>query len=286
MSSQQTHLRSVTPPGGNGGEASTGRQQPRQHAAKALPTDRMKMDRQPVVLGMIGRLSGPRKESVNADALSRAVGGVAPTTVILSNRFFADAGWITTPSKGLYAATDALVEYTRRLETGTPEYAAEALRGPARKAWFWGVLEPYIADERRLSLNEAQILLMRAAEASGGHLPMIRNLIAWLEYVGLIIVQDQHMAAAPGVAAPTDAAGAPAEQSAQDTSAATDVPGAGTGTESTKPTVRGGGEPPATVVAFSFDVKITTEDLARLTPEQIKALFEAVGAVMAAKLRD
>jgi hypothetical protein len=37
------------------------------------------------------------------------------------------------------------------------------------------------------------------------------------------------------------------------------------------------------VVAFSFDVKVTTADLARLTPEQIKAFFEAVGAVMAVR---
>lgn len=286
MSSEQPFLHSVKGSGSDSGQPATGRQQPRQHASKALPTDRMKMDRQPVVLGTIGRLSGPRKESINGDALSRAVGGVVATTVILSNRFFADAGWINIPGKGLYAATDALVEYTRRIETGTAEYAAEALRGPARNAWFWGVLEPYLKDERRLPLHEAEILIMRAAEASGGHLPMIRNLIAWLEYVGLIIVQDQHMAAAPGVAAPVDAAGAPAEPPAHDASAGADVPGSGTETESTKPNAPGGGQPPATVVAFSFDVKITADDLARLSPEQIKALFEAVGAVMAAKQRD
>jgi hypothetical protein len=111
---------------------------------------------------------------VNADALSRAVGSLAATTVILSNRFFAAAGWIVIPAKGLYTATDDLVEYTRRLATGTPDYAAEALRAPTRRSWFWEVLEPHIAGGRRLPENDAVILLMRGADASDGHIPMIR----------------------------------------------------------------------------------------------------------------
>ena len=38
---------------------------------------------------------------------------------------------------------------------------------------------------------------------------------------------------------------------------------------------------PAAVLAVSFDVRMTADDLARLSPDQIKALFEAVGTVMA-----
>ena len=91
MSTKQSHLRSVTgADGGDSGDA--GRQQARQRAAKGLPTDRIKRDRQYGIPVAIGRLSGPRKEPINADSLARAVGGgIAPTTVILSNRFFEDA---------------------------------------------------------------------------------------------------------------------------------------------------------------------------------------------------
>ena len=33
------------------------------------------------------------------------------------------------------------------------------------------------------------------------------------------------------------------------------------------------------VIAFSTDLRLTSEDLAALSPEQIRALFEAVGTV-------
>lgn len=280
MPIHQSHLRPVTAPSsssdGISGEPA-GRQQRGQHAAKALPTDRMKMDRQLAVLHAIGRLSGPRKESVNGDALSRAVDGITPATVILSNRFFEAAGWITAPGKGLYAATDALVEYTRRLSTGTPGHAVEALRAPARQSWFWEALEPHFAGGARLSDSDALILLMRAADAGDHHLPNLRNVIAWLEQVGMVTVQGQHIMAknADLLAA---FGGGQAQRDHQEPAGG--PPAEADGGNATKP---GGGEPPATVVAFSFDVRVTADDLQRLTADQIRALFEAVGTVMAIK---
>ena len=277
MSSPNSHLRPVT--ASDGGRTETAaRQQPRTHASKALPTDRMKMDRQIAVLHAVGRLSGPRKNAVDADALSRAVTDIAPTTVILSNRFFEAAGWIDVPNKGNYAATDALVEYTRRLSTGTAEYAAEALRGPARQSWFWVVLEPHLADGQRLTVNDAEIQLMRAAVASDGHLPNIRNLIAWLEYAGMVTVRDQSIVARN--AEPVGSSSPP--QPLDGEQGPMTPPPAGDG----KATVKGGGEPPATVVAFSVDLKVTADDLERLSADQIRALFEAVGTVIAIKQKD
>lgn len=273
MSSQQSHLRPVTP--ADGGDAPTaGRQQPRQRAARGLPTDRIKMERQHDIPAAIGRLSGPRKEPINADSLARAVGGgIAPATVILSNRFFADAGWITIPSKGQYAATDPLVDYTRRLATDLPARAVQALHGPVRQSWFWKVLEPHFMNGK-VRVNDAEIMLMRAAEASDSHLPMVRNLIAWLEDLGMITVNDQYITVKDGAAAP-----APGADHAQ----APEAPGepSETGTEGTRPSVKAGEPTPDTVLAASFDVKITVDDLAVLSAEQIKALFEAVGTIMA-----
>ena len=37
------------------------------------------------------------------------------------------------------------------------------------------------------------------------------------------------------------------------------------------------------VIGFSFEFSLTADDLAKLTPDQITALFEAVGKVMALK---
>jgi hypothetical protein len=280
----QPHLRPVEPP--TDGEIPTGRQSQRQRATKALPTDRMKMDRQIAVLGALGRLSGPRKDAVNGDQLSRAVGGIVASTVILSNRFFADAGWVVPSGRGLYAATDELVEYTRRLATGTREYASEVLRAPARRSWFWEILEPYLADGGRLPLNEAAILLMREAGAMDHHMTMIQNLVAWLEYVGLIAVQDNYIVGAgvsDGVGTPS--AGLPAEprRSAEPQRPAGPEPTVGPEAGGEGPIVQDEELPPATLLGFNLDVYLTVDDLARLTPEQIKAFFEAVGALAALK---
>ena len=127
------------------------RPQARRRAAKALPTDRIKMDRQYEILAALGRLSSARNP-MNADSLARTVGGgIAPTTVMLSNNFFADAGWITNPAKGQYAATDALVRYARRLDTDTPERAALELHEPVRRSWFWQVLDDTSSTARSAS---------------------------------------------------------------------------------------------------------------------------------------
>ena len=53
--------------------------------------------------------------------------------------------------------------------------------------------------------------------------------------------------------------------------------------ESAKPTAQAGDRSPAPVISLSFEVKITVDDLARLSADQITALFAAVGTVAAVK---
>ncbi len=277
MSSKQSHLHTVTS-ADDGGSGNAGRQQPRQRAAKGLPSDRIRLDRQYGIPAAIGRLSGARKDPINADALARAVGGgIAPTTVILVTRFFEDAGWITIPAKGLYAATDALVQYTRRLDTDTPERAALELHEPARRSWFWQVLESHSINGK-VRVSDAENLLMDAAEANPGHLPMIRNLIAWLEHIGIITVNDQFIAL-------KDAAPTPASEAGQDQAPERAEKTAEAAAEGAKPTEQAGERSPAPVISLSFEVKITVDDLARLSADQITALFAAVGTVAAVKGR-
>jgi hypothetical protein len=274
---QQSHLHPVGSSADGGDSTSAGRGPQRQRAAKAFPTDRMKMDRQIAVLRTLGRLSGPRKDSVDGNALSKAVGGVAATTVILSNRFFADAGWIANSGKGLYAATDALVEYTRRLATGAAD-PAEVLRETARRSWFWELLEPRLANGR-LAVNEAAILLMREADATDSHMPMILSLIAWMEHVGLISVRDNFITAEDdGHSGDGDGAASAGPAAEPQLPADLQSPAGSEGEKSTVPPEESF---PAAVVAFGLDVQLTVADLALLTPEQIKAFFESIGALAA-----
>jgi hypothetical protein len=280
MSSQQSHLHSVTPTGG-GGSGDTARQQTRQRATKGLPTDRIKMERQYDILAAIGRISSPRN-SINAESLARTVGGgIAPATVMLSNTFFADANLITIPAKGRYAATDALAKYARRLDTDTPDRAAQELHEPIRRSWFWQVLEPLFVNGK-IRVSDAENVLLDAAEASPSHLPMIRNMITWLEHIGMITVDDQFITAKGSVLA-----SAPAEDVEVGPAATPDGPEktADAGTESKKPTEQAGDRSLAPVISLSFEVRITVDDLARLSADQITALFAAVGTVAAVKGR-
>ena len=274
--SQSSHLHSVDPQDG-GGSQGPSRTPQRQRAARPLPTDRIKMDVQPKVLETIGRLSGAGKQPVNANELSKRV-GLVPATVILSNRFFADAGWIEN-QRGLYTAKDALVEYVRRCAVSgeATDDALEALRVPVREqSWFWEALSPYLAEGGSLPLSEATIVLMRAAGANDNHMPMITNLIAWLEIIGLIAVEDGQVRLASG-AAPNGSAEMRQQPAEQQPASAPDAATGGTGE---KPTGQPGAGPPY-VIAFNFEVRMTAEDLARLSGEQIKSFFESVGTVMA-----
>jgi hypothetical protein len=240
----------------------------------------MKMDLQFRVLHALGRLSGAGKRPVNADDLSRAVGGIAPTTVILSNKFFADAGWIEN-QQGRYTATDALVEHTRRQAVDGASHpsteAMEALRVSVRQSWFWEALHPYLANGK-LPVTEAAIILMREAAASDSHMPMIMNLLSWLDLIGLITLGDNEISLRDGEAAnPQNRAERtePSMPSSDHGAPATN------GTMSEKATTEPGRPAPPHVIAFNFGARLTAEDLAQLNPEQIKALFEAVGTVMA-----
>jgi hypothetical protein len=281
---QQPHLRPVEPPEGGDGMSPV-RAPQRQRAGRALPTDRMKMDFQVRVLNAIGRLSGAGKRPVTAQELSKALEGIAPTTVILSNRFFADAGWIRN-QRGQYTATDALVEYSRRRALASsgavPSEALEALRVPARQSWFWEALSPHLADGS-MSYTEAAIILMSEAHASESHKPMITNLIAWLNVIGLIDIQDDQISLAgePGSPAAGRMSHADPQANGQPAAPVAAPRPAATGTPREEPTAQPEGNPPAYVIAFNFGTQLTADDLARLSPEQIKALFEAVGTVMA-----
>jgi hypothetical protein len=231
------------------------------------------MDLQLRILQAIGRLSGPRKAKVNATDLAKAVGDTAASSVVLSNRFFAAVGWIENDGRGLYAATDALVEYVRLLATHDADRAAVALHDPARRTWFWETLAPRLADGP-LPLNDATILLMREAEAADNHVPKINNLISWLRLIGLITVRGDQVMLASGA----DARVAPEHRDDAREESGPRTPGP----EVEEPTRRhAGNSAGTTVLAVSFDVRVTADDLARLNPEQIKALFEAVGTVMA-----
>lgn len=290
--SQDNDLFETEEPQSNGTAAQSKkpRGQQRSRPGKSLPTDRMKFEAQQRCLAMYGKLSGHDRRPVTADRVSQAMNKeISHYTVGLSNAFFVDAGWLEKRGKGEYAASDALVDYLRRLGISKADVAraVQPLRTTVLGAWFWQAIKSQLEFSNEADEGELLHVLMSEAEASSDHLPQLRNLLEWVEYVGLIrrtdgvvrlvTIQDPNgtVEVPSGAAAPEPLSEEPS-MNIRDPPADTEVPEP---TTAPPPLAPARNQAPA-LLTFDFSVRVTADDLAKLTPEQIQALFAAVGTVM------
>lgn len=271
-------------PQSNGNQQSKRRQQ-RSRPGKSLPTDRMKFEAQQRVLATIGTSSGRDKRPVDNQRISQNMSGeISHYTVGLSNGFFVDAGWLEKRGRGEFAASDALLTYVRRMATDSHNVAqaVEPLRASASNAWFWSVLASQLADG---AVPETVVVgtLMEEAEAGPDHKPQLKILLSWLEYINLIERSDGKVRA---LQQPVEGGGSTPEESAnlpQDRTPPAPNPrparlqsdGDGQQDNDADPSAKSN-----TVLAFDFSCNVTADDLAKLAPEHIKSLFEAVGTIM------
>ena len=210
------------------------------------------MDLQYRILQAIGRLSGPRKEPVNSIDLAKTVGDVAPSSVALSNRFFTAVGWIGGDGRGQYTAADELVEYTRRIKTHDEAHAKGRAARPGQARLVLGdagsaPCRRPDADEGRENPADAE------AEAADSHIGKINNLIAWLKLIDLISVEGERITLAAMTA--QDADGGPEEPKGDEPKHEDGHHGGASRTEVQEPTRNQDSNPPATVLAVSFDVR-------------------------------
>jgi len=267
---QTDHLSSVPDEGGsNGSRAESKPRTPqRPRARNPLPTDRLKFGAQVEALKAIAAASGYGKKAVGANEIAPYL-GVAATTAGLSNAFFMDSGLITRESKGRYKPTEAANAFARKHGFDVKR-AGRELSQPLHGTWYFQTVE------RRLSVGTATHaemveMLAQTVGATKDHQVQLSSLLAWLELASLITVEGGEVrlvSDAPRVEGSRDGAGRkPA-----------DPEGEGTTQE------QGRQEPPSeSVLSFSFDFALTASDLQQLSPEQIQAVFEAVGKVMAIK---
>ncbi|MGX5655503.1 hypothetical protein ACWKWC_12080 [Geodermatophilus nigrescens] len=257
----------------------------RSRPSRSLPTERMRVEAQRRVLEAFAKLSGPDGRFVTSENVGQAVKDVSHHALPLSNAFFVDAGWLIKQGRGAYAATDALINWRRRAAMNPDDpRAKQALRETMTDAWFWQPIKNQInfggADE-----DEVLQILMLEAGATPEHAAQLRNLLEWVEWVGLIrrvedrvlLVDDGQEAPPPS---PADEGGTrnPVDPKAEEPS----------GKELAERPVDS--SPPqaplperpraASVVSFAFSFDMTADDLAKLSPDQIQTLFAAVGNVM------
>jgi len=243
-----------------------------------LPTDRVKFDMQVDILRTYARLSGGRRP-VNSEQIAKAI-NVSTNTASLSNGFFVECGWLDRVGRGQYVATEATVQYNRRMEfAGTPS-AVNLLADTIMSSWFWLTLEPALR-EGRLSRTEALVLLSTEANTSPEHRPQLENVLQWLQFLGLIQVEGDYVLARTSAASSGDVGETVgAEPEGEIDLNAKTGPGADK-TDDRRASAARAGNSGDVVIAFSTDLRLTSEDLKALSPEQITALFAAVGTVAA-----
>lgn len=290
MQSEQ-HLRPVPPPsaestddtgsesGQGGGEAGSGATKVRPpRPSKALPTDRMKLEVQKKALSAIAILSEYGKRGISgADMAPRLE--VAATTAGLNNSFFAESKLIERTGKGRFKSTDAANEFARRFSFNQEE-AGLCLKDPLSKTWYFKTVSQQIGGFGPTPKEKLIELLAYDAETTKDYRVHLGTLLSWLEYAGLIKLEDgKYQLTTSAPEAREGSAEAKEEPKAPEKETPPATP------EGTTSAPEGGGQSQSAnaILGFNFDFTLTGDQLAKLSPEQITALFKAVGDVMAIK---
>jgi hypothetical protein len=279
----------TNPPGGNVG-GSAGRLQ-KQRSDRSLPTDRLSFDKQVDVLRAIAQLSGPSKKSVTAEDASAAI-GLKGNTAGLCNKFFRDTGWVVSTGRGTYAATEPLLEYHRHLNIDAQDFegARRYLVTPAQGSWYWVALEPILDGGARKPMV---LLTLSKAAGAHDHTPQLEMIVTWLEWLGLVRREGDVIFPTATEGSPSADAGNGLGEDASEPVA--DTPATEDGSLSEPETLahevqsaeRDGalatplssttlldGPDASALVSFSFSVRITAEDAAKLSAEQLQSVLD------------
>ena len=293
MQSEQ-HLRPVPPPnaestddtgseagqagGGQAGGGATKVRPPR--PSKALPTDRMKLEVQKKALSAIAILSEYGKRGISgADMAPRLE--VAATTAGLNNSFFAQSKLIERTGKGRFKSTDAANEFARRFSFNQEE-AGLCLKEPLSKTWYFKTVSQQISGFGPTPKEKLIELLAYDAETTKDYRVHLGTLLSWLEYAGLIKLEDGKYQLTANAPEPgTDRGSADVKEEPKEPEKET--PPATPEGATSAPDSGGQSQPANAILGFNFDFTLTGDQLAKLSPEQITALFKAVGDVMAIK---
>lgn len=119
--------------------------------------------------------------------------------------------------------------------------------------------------------------LASAAKADPSDTPKVEMLVQWLEYVGLIEADGERVVAVQL----SDVKGVSPEHRVSLSVPLSEVPAAPAGAKGQESTTVRAVARPAPIVSLALNLTVTAEDLGKLTPEQIAALFNGVGEIAA-----
>jgi hypothetical protein len=250
----------------------------RARARHALPTDRMKFAMGVDTLKAFA-IKSRGGDPVGGEAIAQLL-NIAVNTAVLNNTFFMESGLITRVSKGLYKPVPEVVEFTR-LHSLDDENAGKVLGPIMSRTWAAEALRTR-AQLGPMKRRDAMRMLADESGAEKSHLGQIGVLLDWLTLSGVISTNEDGTinvgAATTNVTAHGRGVGI---GSATVTVVETPLPGAEVPVTTTEQPVHQDRGP--VVLAWSFSVQFTADDIAKLSPEQITALFTSAGSVAAIK---
>jgi hypothetical protein len=251
---------------------------PKQRAEQALPTDRLNFDKQVQALRSVAQLSGNGRRPVTAEEQSSAL-GLKGNVGGLSNRFFKDSGWLESAGRGMYVPTEPLVRFHRHLgiQPDDLEGARAILAETVKSSWYWIEIGQMLEGDGILQSGVLH-LLGNAAGAAPNHTPQLVLIIDWLVWLGLVVRDgDRVKLASLSESSEETAAERPVEDVATD-AASKETPEEPTHhtpeEERAAQTARPTPVDVDALVSFNFSVRITADDAAKLTTDQLQTLLE------------
>jgi len=213
------------------------------------------------------------KHAVGAEELAMRL-NLSPASAGLNNAFFTEVGLVTKEGRGRYKPTELALEFARK-HTFDQEAAGKVLAPAFRTTWCFQEVQKQVAMEPRVTKDQMVQVLAAAAGATNDHRVQLLGILDWLQYAGVIEIKDDVVTVVPTDSATPDPAPAPVVPPAPEGAAAA---GKGTTTQREHQAPQA-----APVMSLSFELALTAEGLQRLSPEQITALFGAVGTIVAIK---
>lgn len=233
---------------------------------KALPTDRVSVDRQLMVLRAYGAIAVD--SGVSGAAVAEVV-EIHPSSVSVCNPFLFESGLIERSGSG-YKAAPATVSYRGAFDWDQASAGAK-LAAPLRETWFWKAMAPRLSF-RAMGEEEAVRVLAEECGAPKSYEGQIKGILDYLETASLIVRDGgtirrgpQATPDAPIVPPPPPPAGEIDEK------------------KGTPPPPGDYGKGASPGIAFEASIQISMEEVGRWSPEQIKAFFAGLAEVIAAK---
>jgi hypothetical protein len=157
---------------------------PKPKAAKTLPTDRMKVEKQLDMLRAFVAASVARGNGPVSIKEAAAVASVPESTPSLVTAFFLDVGLLSRV-EGKYAPSQDAVRYDRATSWGQQNPASK-LAPCLRGQWFSVALVPRVAF-RALEVEEAISILAEEADAPKERRKQVEALLEYIVAAGLLV---------------------------------------------------------------------------------------------------